>query len=577
MSFKNSNTSQGSDDFQNQKDNTSEADFNLDDDRRDKKKETKKFLFKKETKDKGYSSLAGDVNQDSVFLVNTKNSKKTKADVKKSSLSVFKKSFKDEKRLKDIKETKEEPKRSKTKVKPSDTQKENLFGNYLENAVSSFLANDNVRVPYPIRICIDIIEQKGIDNESIYRHHANKSQLESICESINNESMETRLDELNADPNLACAVIKKFLKELKSPIVPDENLVFIDKCESSDRDQKIHQLKVAITKFPQSNFDTFAYLIMHFHRVLSKSETNKIEMSIFVQKFQPIFRIKERIFKFIINNASALFKDYRFKKYKVKSNLEDTVSRVSHLPESIEDLEQEIARQEIYLSKLHSRIASEEHSNDKSVQDQLSEELWGLQRYVTSLKRKVKKLKSERKNIEAEQIKNMNKNKSDESKAQNQPGDENKDVNGQVDKEKETHDIKELEAKETNLICENSVWIESLQQLIEKISKEQMLISDLQTNLSSSFANTNFILPIPYTSQFPLQELYDNEQLLLNENKLLEERINLINKRINAEKDKIFELKLSIKLKAFENSTLEYQQQSNIISSQDKDLVMTKL
>ena len=33
----------------------------------------KKFLFKtKESKDKGYSSLAGDANQDSVFLVNTK-------------------------------------------------------------------------------------------------------------------------------------------------------------------------------------------------------------------------------------------------------------------------------------------------------------------------------------------------------------------------------------------------------------------------------------------------------------------------------------------------------------------------
>ncbi len=45
-----------------------------------------------------------------------RNSKKLKADTKITSLSVFKKPFKDEKRLKDIKETKEETKRNK-KVK----------------------------------------------------------------------------------------------------------------------------------------------------------------------------------------------------------------------------------------------------------------------------------------------------------------------------------------------------------------------------------------------------------------------------------------------------------------------------
>lgn len=191
-------------------------------------------------------------------------------------------------------------------------------------------------MPYPIRICIDVIEQKGINSETIYRHHANKSLLESIVESINNETIETRLDELNTEPNLACALIKKFLKELKSPIVPDENLAIIDKCESSDRDQKINLLKMAISKLPQPNFDTFVYLIMHFHRVLSRSEANKIEIGLFVQKFQPLFRIKERIFKFIINNANAIFKDYRFKKYRIKINQEDTISRFSMLPESIE-------------------------------------------------------------------------------------------------------------------------------------------------------------------------------------------------------------------------------------------------
>jgi hypothetical protein len=49
--------------------------------------------------------LTGEPSQDSVFLVKTKNSKKSKADNKIA--TVFKKSFKDEKRLKEIKESKE--------------------------------------------------------------------------------------------------------------------------------------------------------------------------------------------------------------------------------------------------------------------------------------------------------------------------------------------------------------------------------------------------------------------------------------------------------------------------------------
>lgn len=36
-----------------------------------------------------------------------------------------------------------------------------MFGNNLDNAVTHFASNDGVKVPYPIRICIDVIEQKG--------------------------------------------------------------------------------------------------------------------------------------------------------------------------------------------------------------------------------------------------------------------------------------------------------------------------------------------------------------------------------------------------------------------------------
>jgi hypothetical protein len=165
-----------------------------------------------------------------------------------------------------------EPKRSK-KVKEA-RKKEHLFGNYLENAVNSFPCSDGVKMPAPIRICLDIIEQKGIEQESIYRRNINKSLLESICDSINKDKFDSRIEELNSDPMLACAIIKKFLREIKSALIPDELVSIMDKCDASISDKdvaaKVEYLKKIVFKLPPSNFDTFSYLIMHFHRVLNK-------------------------------------------------------------------------------------------------------------------------------------------------------------------------------------------------------------------------------------------------------------------------------------------------------------------
>ena len=116
--------------------------------------------------------------------------------------------------------------------------KDHLFGNYLENSIAAFACNDGVKIPSPIRICMDIIETKGIESEIIYRRSVNKTQLESICEAINNDRIETRLDELNSDPCLACAILKKFVRELKSHLVADEIVAVMEKCDANISDKE---------------------------------------------------------------------------------------------------------------------------------------------------------------------------------------------------------------------------------------------------------------------------------------------------------------------------------------------------
>lgn len=65
-----------------------------------------------------------------------------------------------------------------------------------------------------------------------------------------------------------------------------------------------------------------------------------------------------------------------------------------------------------------------------------------------------------------------------------------------------------------------------MQQLLDKMNKEKLQINDLQSKLMNKVGSTNFVLPIPSDiSMLSLQELYNEEQLIINDNKLLEVNI----------------------------------------------------
>jgi RalA-binding protein 1 len=153
--------------------------------------------------------------------------------------------------------------------------KESLFGTQLEDAVRLFPCSDGVRVPAPVRLCLDLIEQSGLESEQLYRARAPKAQLEAVCEAASLGHLEAKLPELRADPNLACALVKRFLRELKAPLLSDELVAALDKCDASVSDKdtaaKVAALKRHIfARMPQPNLDTFAYVTVHFYRVLCK-------------------------------------------------------------------------------------------------------------------------------------------------------------------------------------------------------------------------------------------------------------------------------------------------------------------
>ena len=73
----------------------------------------------------------------------------------------------------------------------------------------------------------------------------------------------------------------------------------------------------------------------------------------------------------------------------------------------------------------------------------------------------------------------------------------------------------------TDLKLKNFLFL--VQQLIEKTNREKAYISDLNSKLNTISVDSSNLKPIlPDTSMLSVQELYDNEKLIINENKLLE-------------------------------------------------------
>ena len=61
-----------------------------------------------------------------------------------------------------------------------------------------------------------------------------------------------------------------------------------------------------------------------------------------------------------------------------------------------------------------------------------------------------------------------------------------------------------------------------VQNLLERSNRERAAINDIQQKLINIYGNLNIPFPIQDNNMLNYQELYDNEQLLISENKLLE-------------------------------------------------------
>uniref|UniRef100_A0A0N5CES3 Rho-GAP domain-containing protein n=1 Tax=Strongyloides papillosus TaxID=174720 RepID=A0A0N5CES3_STREA len=102
-----------------------------------------------------------------------------------------------------------------------------VLGIPLREAVYSNKSHDGILVPVIVRLCIDYVNENGLDSEGIYRISCPKTRLDEL-EKMANEYGWVHFDEANE----AAGLLKRFLRQLPEHILTDQYLDEFDKISS---------------------------------------------------------------------------------------------------------------------------------------------------------------------------------------------------------------------------------------------------------------------------------------------------------------------------------------------------------
>lgn len=307
------------------------------------------------------------------------------------------KKHKDKQKEKDHKEKKKD-KKEKSKATNNEVFElgdiQPIFGVSLGLAVERSRCHDGVKLPLVVRDCIDFL-QENLTSEQIYKVEGVKTRIQHLKKCYNNR--ESHNEEF--DVPTASTLLKTYIQELPEPILTTELITRFEEVSSlPDVTEQAKQLEQLIDQLPKCNQVLLAWLSRHFSEVINHGKSNKMNAQNLSVLLSPILQMSHRLLMIIFCHAETLFAGVQLQKYVPPI----AASTSPNLPETIEEIQLELRKQESFLNQIHSEM------NAGFVTKKREEELWETQRIITQLKRKLrtfeKKQDSMQKSMDADTL-----------------------------------------------------------------------------------------------------------------------------------------------------------------------------
>ncbi|XP_060521020.1 rho GTPase-activating protein 8 isoform X2 [Cylas formicarius] len=142
----------------------------------------------------------------------------------------------------------------------------------------------NVLIPPVVSQCVEYLDQPdALETEGIFRRSANANKVRSLKE-IANAGQSLTFE----DPHEAAVLLKKFLRDLKEPLLTYELYDEIVQFQSWNKDEQLRQVSILVMeKLPEDNYKLLKYIISFLSRVMERSDLNKMNAQNLAVVFGP--------------------------------------------------------------------------------------------------------------------------------------------------------------------------------------------------------------------------------------------------------------------------------------------------
>ncbi|XP_066841592.1 rho GTPase-activating protein 9 isoform X2 [Anser cygnoides] len=169
--------------------------------------------------------------------------------------------------------------------------RDQVFGCRLE----ALCQRENATVPRFVRLCVEAVEERGLDVDGIYRINGNLSVIQKLRFAVDQERavtsdgryvfpeqlcQEERLslaDPEWSDIHVVTGALKLFLRELPEPLVPYGLFnPFIEAVKLPDPQEQVQRVAELVQSMPPPNYATLRYLVAHLCRVMGQADVNRM-------------------------------------------------------------------------------------------------------------------------------------------------------------------------------------------------------------------------------------------------------------------------------------------------------------
>ncbi|XP_053540820.1 rho GTPase-activating protein 12b isoform X3 [Ictalurus punctatus] len=151
--------------------------------------------------------------------------------------------------------------------------KDQVFG----CSMTSLCSRENTSVPNFVRMCIEHVENTGLNVDGLYRVSGNLAVIQKLRFAVNHDEKVDLADSKWEDIHVVTGALKMFFRELPEPLFTYTSFNdFVNAIKNSDYKQRVQAIKELIKQLPKPNQETMQVLFRHLKRVIEHGEANRM-------------------------------------------------------------------------------------------------------------------------------------------------------------------------------------------------------------------------------------------------------------------------------------------------------------